>query len=161
MKVLLDIVLASSSKKILVFSAYTSRSIDIQQYLRENGVSAAAIYANMEPEDSASAISKFSKEEVRVLIGSESLARGMEFDVGHVILYNIPHNGFNLIHRIGRTGRFNKPGKATLLVRSTDLQTVEKLQKGVRLEERRSGSRKRPGSASFKNILENSEEVLS
>lgn len=159
MRVLLDIVLASSAKKIVVFSSYISRSIDIQHYLREHGISADAIYADMETRDKFSSINKFINGDLRVLIGSETVARGLELDTSHIIIYNIPHNGFNLIHRIGRTGRFNKPGKATLLVRPSDAPIVEKLQKGARLDEKHSRSRKRSVSHSFKNMLENLDEL--
>ena len=159
MRVLLDIVLASSAKKIVVFSSYISRSIDIQHWLREHGISAEAIYADMEPKDKFISINKFTKGDLRVLIGNETLARGLELDTSHIIIYNIPHNGFNLIHRIGRTGRFNKPSKATLLVRPSDAPIVEKLQKGGRLEEKHAKSRKRLTSLSFKNMLENLDEL--
>lgn len=48
-------------------------------------------------------------------------ARGLDFDdLDLVIQFDFAKNATTLLHRFGRTGRLNKPGKVISLVRDED-----------------------------------------
>jgi superfamily II DNA/RNA helicase len=54
---------------------------------------------------------------VQVLVATDVAARGLDIaEVSHVINFDIPQTYADYIHRIGRTGRGNKKGKALTFV---------------------------------------------
>ena len=60
---------------------------------------------------------KFENEEVRGLITTDIMARGLDIsNITHVINFEIPEVPEQYIHRIGRTGRAEKDGKAVSFV---------------------------------------------
>ncbi len=62
-------------------------------------------------------VKMFAKGEVRVLIATDLIARGVDIaDVTHVINFNLPQTPETYIHRIGRTGRAEKEGIALSFV---------------------------------------------
>ena len=62
-------------------------------------------------------LDKFKKGNVKVLVATDIAARGIDVEnVSHVINYQLPMNLDSYIHRIGRTGRAGKFGKAYTFV---------------------------------------------
>ncbi len=61
-------------------------------------------------------IESFNEGKSRIIISTDVMARGLDLeDISHVINVNTPSYPENYIHRIGRTGRADKKGKAILL----------------------------------------------
>ncbi len=64
---------------------------------------------------------KFNNGEVRMLIATDLIARGLDFDdVTHVINFDMPEDAENYMHRIGRTGRVDKKGVAISFISPQD-----------------------------------------
>ena len=71
-------------------------------------------------------IKDFREGNIRILITTDLLSRGIDIsDVNMVINYDIPINKECYVHRIGRTGRFNKKGVAITLVKMQDNSDVK------------------------------------
>ena len=52
-----------------------------------------------------------------ILVATDVAARGLDIpDVSHVINYDVPATYDDYVHRIGRTGRGDKKGKALTFV---------------------------------------------
>jgi len=59
----------------------------------------------------------FKKSEIQALVATDVAARGLDInDVSHVINFDIPATYDDYVHRIGRTGRGNKKGKALTFI---------------------------------------------
>ncbi len=65
------------------------------------------------------------------VVTSDVAARGLDFDVSHVIHYDLPHHLEFFIHRSGRTGRMHNDGVVMTLMQLKDHRKIEKLQKQV------------------------------
>ncbi|KAJ3434046.1 atp-dependent RNA helicase ddx51 [Anaeramoeba flamelloides] len=61
-------------------------------------------------------LEKFLKGEKSILICSDVMTRGMDFDVKNIINYNNPQRKKTYIHRVGRTSRAGKSGRAYTFV---------------------------------------------
>ena len=62
------------------------------------------------------AIKAFRSGELKVLVATDVASRGIHVeDISHVINYDLPQDSENYIHRIGRTARAGKTGKAFAL----------------------------------------------
>ena len=63
------------------------------------------------------ALQKFKMGRVRVLVATDVAARGIHVDnVSHVINYDLPRTFDDYVHRIGRTGRASRRGKALTFI---------------------------------------------
>ena len=59
----------------------------------------------------------FKDDHIQILVATDVAARGLDIpDVTHVINYDIPATYEDYVHRIGRTGRANKKGKALTFI---------------------------------------------
>ncbi len=56
-------------------------------------------------------LDKFKKSnDFNILIATDVAARGLDFDITHVVQYGVPINGDTYVHRAGRTARANREG---------------------------------------------------
>ncbi|MBD3194673.1 MAG: DEAD/DEAH box helicase [Candidatus Lokiarchaeota archaeon] len=61
-------------------------------------------------------LKRFRSKEINMLIATDVAARGLDIsNISHVINYDLPRYPENYVHRIGRTSRMNKIGKAITL----------------------------------------------
>jgi superfamily II DNA/RNA helicase len=59
----------------------------------------------------------FKDDRIKILVATDVAARGLDIaDVSHVINYDLPETYDDYVHRIGRTGRGDKKGKALTFV---------------------------------------------
>jgi ATP-dependent RNA helicase RhlE len=73
----------------------------------------AVIHSNKAHNTRLNALDKFESGEIRALIATDVMARGMDIqEVTHVINFDLPQQSSDYIHRIGRTGRADRRGVA-------------------------------------------------
>ena len=59
----------------------------------------------------------FKNNRIQILVATDVAARGLDIpNVSHVINYDLPAAYDDYVHRIGRTGRGNKKGKALTFI---------------------------------------------
>ena len=62
---------------------------------------------------------------VKVLVATDLASRGVDtLAVRHVVLYDVPHNSIDFIHRLGRAGRMGRRGRGIVLVGKGDRRDV-------------------------------------
>ncbi len=89
------------------------------------------IHSNKSQNYRLRAMKKFEDEEIRGLITTDVMARGLDIsNITHVINFEVPEVPEQYIHRIGRTGRADKDGKAVTFItkkEETNLLDIELL----------------------------------
>lgn len=85
------------------------------------------IHSNKSQNYRLKAMQKFETEEVRGLITTDVMARGLDIsNITHVINFEIPEVPEQYIHRIGRTGRADKDGKAiSFVTKKEEIQLLD------------------------------------
>ncbi len=79
------------------------------------------IHGGMEQKDRFQVMEDFRKGYFRYLVATDVAARGIDIDhITHVINYDLPEDKASYVHRIGRTGRGSKEGKAISFVTPQD-----------------------------------------
>ncbi|KAJ1454974.1 P-loop containing nucleoside triphosphate hydrolase protein [Pelagophyceae sp. CCMP2097] len=90
-----------------------------EQLLSKTRTKCAVIHGDRSQSERERALKAFRDSDVRVLIATDAVARGIDVpEVGHVIQFDLPFGAKefdNYVHRIGRTGRAGKKGRATAL----------------------------------------------
>ena len=76
-----------------------------------------AIHSNKAQNTRLSMVNKFQEGEIRILIATDIIARGLDFkEISHVINFDMPSQPGDYIHRIGRTGRAGSGGAALAFI---------------------------------------------
>jgi len=103
--------------KVLIFGKTKHGVERISRDLIAKGVKAESIHGNKNHSQRQRALKNFKEDNLQVLVATDVAARGLDIaDVTHVINYDIPATYDDYVHRIGRTGRGNKKGKALTFI---------------------------------------------
>lgn len=83
------------------------------------------IHGAMEQDERIKVMNNFKKGYFRYLIATDVAARGIDIDnITHIINYDVPVLKENYVHRIGRTGRAGKEGRAITFVMKSDERRI-------------------------------------
>ena len=103
--------------KVLVFGRTKSGVEKLSGMLVGKGIKAESIHGNKNHVQRQRALGKFKENRAQVLVATDVAARGLDIaDISHVINYDIPQTYDDYVHRIGRTGRGDKQGKALTFI---------------------------------------------
>ena len=112
-----NILIDPEFKKVLVFGRTKHGVEKLSKLLIKRGFRAESIHGNKSHAQRQRALKKFKDNFAQVLVATDVAARGLDIDsVTHVINYDIPATYDDYIHRIGRTGRGTKKGKALTFI---------------------------------------------
>lgn len=104
-------------EKVLVFGKTKFGAQRLADTLTKKNIPAVAIHGNKSQSQRQRALNDFKSDRVKVLVATDVAARGIDVsDVSHVINFDQPMTYEDYIHRIGRTGRGGKTGKALTFV---------------------------------------------
>jgi ATP-dependent RNA helicase DeaD len=93
----------------------------VAKNLNFNGIRALAIHGGFSQAKRNRTLEDFKAQNIRVLVCTDVAARGLDIKgVSHVYNYDIPKEAKQYIHRIGRTARAGKEGKAVNILSSRD-----------------------------------------
>jgi ATP-dependent RNA helicase RhlE len=108
--------------RVIVFGAMKHSVEKLGIELTSRGIKSESIHGNKNHGQRQRALKNFKEGKVRVLVATDVAARGIHVDdVSHVINYDLPNNFEDYVHRIGRTGRGSKRGKALTFVPETKI----------------------------------------
>lgn len=103
--------------KVLIFGRTKHGVEKLSKILLDRGFRAESIHGNKNHSKRQQALRSFKDSKVQILVATDVAARGLDIpDVTHVINYELPATYDDYVHRIGRTGRGNKKGKALTFV---------------------------------------------
>ncbi|OGF20533.1 hypothetical protein A2316_02435 [Candidatus Falkowbacteria bacterium RIFOXYB2_FULL_38_15] len=128
---LLDKILSDTSGTVLVFSRTKFGAKKITTNVRAMGHAAIEIHSNKSLAQRKAALEGFKSGRFRVLVATDIASRGIDVkDISLVVNYDLPDNAEGYIHRIGRTGRADKFGKAVSFAtpeERRDVRDIERL----------------------------------
>jgi ATP-dependent RNA helicase RhlE len=130
---LLEHVLSSDEfRSAIVFTRTKHRARRLAQKLDRSGHRAVALQGNMTQNARVRAMNGFRKREFDVLVATDIAARGLDVEqVSHVVNYDMPNTSDAYTHRIGRTGRAEREGKAYTFVTAADHSMVREVERKV------------------------------
>ena len=112
-----DLLLDPEFKKVLIFGRTKHGVEKLSKILAERGFKAESIHGNKNLSKRRQALTLFKDNHIQVLVATDVAARGLDIeDISHVINYDLPATYDDYVHRIGRTGRGSKKGKALTFV---------------------------------------------
>ena len=132
-KLLETLLKGSTIGRALVFSRTKHGADRICKQLVSEQIAAGAIHGNKNQNARTRALEGFRTGHYRVLVATDIAARGIDVDgVTHVINYDLPNEAESYVHRIGRTARAGRDGKAISFCSGAEigyLRDIERLLK--------------------------------
>ncbi|KAF9933724.1 DEAD (Asp-Glu-Ala-Asp) box polypeptide 20 [Mortierella alpina] len=122
----------------IVFLNRRTQAADLVKFLTRKGWPALHIASGLSQEERLAVMDKARKFELRVLVCSDLIARGIDIDrVNLVINLDLPRDPETYLHRVGRTGRYGTTGLAVSIVDDAEQKTVETLKRdfGITIKE--------------------------
>ena len=113
MRLLKDLSIVENPDSCIIFCNTKQKVDDIYSELDYSGYTCRKIHGGMEQRDRIEVMNKFKQGVFRYLVATDVAARGIDIDsISLVVNYDIPQEKESYVHRIGRTGRVDKEGRA-------------------------------------------------
>jgi ATP-dependent RNA helicase RhlE len=123
-------VLTETKGSVLIFMRTKHAVKTLTKKLALIGFSAAEIHSNRSLGQRRQALDGFKIGKYRILIATDIAARGIDVkEIELVINYDLPEKSGDYVHRIGRTARAGKSGKAISFVMPDQLKNVREIEK--------------------------------
>ncbi|WGX75251.1 DEAD/DEAH box helicase [Paraclostridium bifermentans] len=121
LNLLKDVTTIENPESCVIFCNTQVKVESLYNELRKLKYPCDKIHGGMEQDERIKVMNNFKKGYFRYLIATDVAARGIDIDnITHVINYDVPVLRENYVHRIGRTGRAGKEGRAITFVMKSD-----------------------------------------
>jgi superfamily II DNA/RNA helicase len=112
---------------------FCNRKTDVDivaKSLKKYGYGTAPIHGDLDQSQRNATLESFREGKIQILVASDVAARGLDVaTVTHVFNFDVPGHPEDYVHRIGRTGRAGREGKAIILVEPRDEKNFEDVER--------------------------------
>ncbi len=117
------------SHLVMIFCSTRRNADAVTMNLNRAGIPAKAIHGGLEQNKRMKILEEFHKDnDLKILVCTDVAARGLDIKgVTHVYNYDLPAFSKDYIHRIGRTARAGKEGKAINILASRDYENFSNI----------------------------------
>jgi ATP-dependent RNA helicase RhlB len=116
MSLLLGLLQRDAPENALIFTNTKHMAVEVAKRLELNGYPCEYIMGDLPQQQRLKVIDGVKNKEIRFLVATDVAARGLHIDdLSMVVNYDLPSDPESYVHRIGRTARAGKTGKAISL----------------------------------------------
>jgi superfamily II DNA/RNA helicase len=102
---------------VLIFCSSKNSVKELNRQLKRTGLPVDEIHSDLEQDKREEVLMHFKSGRLQVLVATDILSRGIDIDnIGLVLNYDVPHDGEDYVHRIGRTARAAAEGTAITFI---------------------------------------------
>ena len=118
---------------MIIFVRTKSSTVDIAERLEARGFSSSALNGDLSQAIRERTINRLKKGQIDIVVATDVAARGLDVErISHVINFDIPYDNESYVHRIGRTGRAGRQGKAILFITPKEHRLLRSIEKSTR-----------------------------
>jgi ATP-dependent RNA helicase RhlE len=120
--------------RVLIFTRTKEVADNVFKYIERKALGPAkVIHSNKGQNTRINAVNEFKEGKLRALVSTDVTARGIDvLKVSHVINFDVPILYEDYVHRIGRTGRAFRDGKALTFATEAELFHIRKIEALIR-----------------------------
>jgi ATP-dependent RNA helicase DeaD len=130
LKLLMRLLVREKPRQCLVFCRMKTTVRKLADALSRRVRGVMAMRGDLPQEKRTRVMRAFREGKIRILVATDVVGRGIDVEgISHVVNYDIPEDPDAYVHRIGRTGRMGKDGKAVTFVtpeQGKELTEIEK-----------------------------------
>lgn len=117
----------------IIFARTKTATAELADKLEARGYASAALNGDMSQQLRERVIDRLKKGELDIVVATDVAARGIDVPrISLVVNYDIPYDAEAYVHRIGRTGRAGREGKAILFVAPRERRMLRTIEKATR-----------------------------
>jgi len=138
-KALLWVIEQHQPESVIVFCNFKASVVALAKEFSQTGISAGALHGDLEQFERDRVMAKFRNRSMKILIATDVAARGIDVeDLELVVNYELPAQAEVYVHRIGRTGRAGKSGRAVSLCTSREAGKIRNIElyAGVHIDQK-------------------------
>lgn len=129
-RALMPILEIEDPESAIIFVRTRRTAADLTRQLQAAGHSADEYHGDLTQSQRERLLQRFRQRQVRWVVATDIAARGIHVDdLSHVINYELPDNLDSYVHRIGRTGRAGKEGRAISIVQPLEKYKLKRIEK--------------------------------
>ena len=129
MGIIKDIFKAGDLKRVIIFSGSKQKVKQIAASLNRKHINCGEMHSDLDQEQRNDVMFKFKSGQIDVLVATDIVSRGIDIDdIAMVINYDVPHDAEDYVHRIGRTARADRDGKAITFVNEDDIYFFQQIE---------------------------------
>jgi ATP-dependent RNA helicase DeaD len=122
----------------IVFCSTKIMVDELEEHLRARGYASDRLHGDISQMQRNRVMEKFRRREFEFLVATDVAARGLDVDELEVVFnYDLPNDAEDYTHRIGRTGRAGKEGRAITFVSGRELYKLQGMVRFGKLKIRR------------------------
>lgn len=115
---------------VIVFCSKKQNVKQLTRELKRAGLSADEIHSDLLQEQREKVLLDFKNRKLKILVATDILSRGIDIeDIDLVINYDVPHDGEDYVHRIGRTARASSTGLAYTFITEAEQSKFARIEK--------------------------------
>lgn len=122
-------------ESIIIFTGTKKKVQSIVQGLSNPHYNVQAVSSDLVQKDREDALRKFKSKATRVIVATDVLSRGIDIKgINLVINYDVPSDGEDYVHRVGRTARADSTGVALTLVNEDDMYKFKRIERLIEMD---------------------------
>lgn len=118
-------------QQVLIFTRTKKSADELAKEMCKDGIKTLSLHGDKSQGAREKSLSEFKAGKCRALVATDVAARGLDIvDLAYVINFELPYVAEDYVHRVGRTARAGKSGKAVSLLSPDEewlLQAIEKI----------------------------------
>ena len=130
LNIIKDIFKAGDLKRVIIFCGSKMKVKQLNAALAQQKINCGAMHSDLTQAERDDIMFKFKSGQIDVLVATDIVARGIDIDdITLVINFDVPHDTEDYVHRIGRTARADRDGRAITLVNEMDMYWFQQIEK--------------------------------
>ena len=129
---ILSLIKQMKDEVVIIFTRTRMDADRISEWLLAHDFKIATLHSDKTQRERDKALASFKEGRVNILVATDIASRGLDIsNVSYVINYNVPEHAEDYVHRIGRTGRAQKEGRAITLFSSEETSFLERVERFI------------------------------
>ncbi|MFT6986526.1 MAG: ATP-dependent RNA helicase DeaD, partial [Psychromonas sp.] len=118
---------------VIIFARTKTATVELAERLEARGYRSAALNGDMNQQVRERTIARIKSGSLDILVATDVAARGLDVErISLVVNYDIPTDTESYVHRIGRTGRAGRKGKAILFAAPRERRLLQAIERATR-----------------------------
>ena len=131
-RLLIGLLNSEKPSSVMIFCNTKKMCEVLSKRLEINGIKSEFIIGDLPQKKRLAVLNDFKAGKVNVLVATDVAARGIDVnDLAMVINYDLPNEAENYVHRIGRTARAGKTGKAYTFCSEQDVYSLPAIERYI------------------------------
>jgi superfamily II DNA/RNA helicase len=134
-QILKDLFEKEHLERVIIFGSSKSKVKEIAIALKRLHLSVDEMHSDLDQSQRDKVMYAFKANNVHILVATDIVARGIDIDdIQMVINFDVPHDAEDYVHRIGRTARANRDGRAITFVNEKDFSQFKQIERFLEKE---------------------------